>query len=533
MMIKKIFLSILLLLSIGISPILSNPVTTTHTTASLISSYDTITPGQSFDVLVQFDLDPGWHSYWKDPGDSGLATSIIWTLPEGFTASSIAWQKPEIISFGDLTNFGFHKKAYHLVTITAPSQLYNMNTVTLIADVSWLVCEEVCIPASTPLSLTLSIGDTPISSNASTLISSLRETVVDDSYHPSSIPSFSIYLNALLFAFLGGLLLNLMPCVFPVLSLKAIGFLETPASQLRRQGLLYTSGVLTSFGILSGLLILLQQSGAFIGWGFQLQNTYFLGFLILLFTAMGLLLLDLIQLPSALLTLTSRISSSGPKQRESALSHFVTGCLACIVATPCTAPFMAPAIGVALILPPSLSFSIFMMLGFGLAFPFLLLSFVPKSLSFLPKPGPWLVTFKKSMAIPLFLTAIWLGWVFQQQLSFVKPSDSFKTHIQELRQSKTPVFVDVTAAWCITCKVNEKTVLNTQKMRTFFKDHGIEFLVIDWTHHDPAVTEYLRSFQRQGVPLYVFYPPNKEPVILPQLFTTQQLIDTLHDLLYN
>lgn len=395
---------------------------------------------------------------------------------------------------------------------------------------------------------------------------------------------------ALLFAFLGGLILNLMPCVFPVISIKILGFVDSSQktnTQISAHGWAYTFGVLTSFLILSGLLVLLRSLGQSLGWGFQLQSPYFISFMVILFYLIALNLFGMFEVGENLVGIGAKIS-----REKSYAGSFFTGVLATLVATPCTAPFMGSALGFAITLPPTLSILIFLMLGFGMAFPYLILCYFPRWIRKLPKPGPWMATFKEILAFPMLLTVLWLLWVlsFQAQMEVVlyillfllaltfaiwslkkfkksivkwilflssllssgfllihnlsesspqgtqKQDEVWVPYSEEVlakyREEGTPVFVDFTAAWCITCQVNKRVVLNTDDIQLAFKNAGVILMKADWTNKDPVITKALESFDRNSVPLYVLYTKNKneKPFILPEILTKDIVLNNLKKL---
>ena len=331
------------------------------------------------------------------------------------------------------------------------------------------------------------------------------------------------------FAFLGGIFLNLMPCVLPVLSLKALSLAKQKNERpliVRLHGIAYTLGILASMLALSGTLIFLKKSGQYIGWGFQMQSPIFVGCMAVLMLLIGLMFSDVIQMPgSNWLVKTSSKSTKPWLQYESLAGSFMTGLVATLVATPCTAPFMATAIGVALAQSTFTALVIFMSLGLGIAAPYLALSFIPATLKWIPKPGMWMVTFKKILAVPMYLSSVWLIWVLVMQLNVSVPTAKpfSPTTLATLRAAHQPVLVDVTAAWCLTCQVNERLVLKTPDIQQLLKEKGITYLVADWTNQDKEITQYLQSLNREGVPLYVYYAPGKEPVILPQILTKSSL----------
>lgn len=411
---------------------------------------------------------------------------------------------------------------------------------------------------------------------------------------PAAAAEETSWALAVLFALLGGLLLNLMPCVFPVLSLKILGFVEhadAAQSTVRRQGWLYTAGVVTSFVALAGLLIALRAGGEQLGWGFQLQAPGFVAALVVLLFLLALSLGGLFEVG---LTLTS-IGGRGE------WGAFGTGVLATVVATPCTAPFMGPALGFALARPPVEALAVFAALGVGMALPYLVLSYAPWLLRKLPRPGAWMETFKQLMAFPLFATVLWLLDVFLQQtgaaaaasliaallgLAFAAwllgrlqrsgrqglgwlalvavaaapgvllahqavttlsaaagGGQSGDAHVDErwgewspaavaaLRGEGKAVFVNYTAAWCISCKVNEKLVFERDAVQAAFAEHGVTTLRADWTDRDDTIARELARHGREGVPLYLYYPPRKgaAPVVLPSVLTPDLVISALRD----
>jgi thiol:disulfide interchange protein DsbD len=395
--------------------------------------------------------------------------------------------------------------------------------------------------------------------------------------------------NALLLAFLGGVLLNLMPCVFPVLSMKALSLVklkDKEASIARVHGIAYTLGILATFTIIAAVLIALKTGGMQIGWGFQLQHPGVILFLAYLFFVLGLNLAGYFEIDFGLSNVGQTLSA-----RSGLGGSFFTGMLATLVATPCTAPFMGAAMGYALTQPSYIAISIFLALGFGLALPYLALSFIPAVRHVLPKPGAWMETLRQFLSFPMFLSSCWLIWILSQQVShmgqfaallgmvaiafsiwlwrrrpghiaghllylavivaslsfvastFVTMHPVEKEVLREIEQSKNwedysqaalqeylegddPVFVNMTAAWCITCKVNEKVALATESTQALFKTMNVHYLKGDWTNQNPEITAFLEEYGRSGVPLYVYYGPRLEkhgvrpaPVVLPQILT--------------
>ncbi len=384
---------------------------------------------------------------------------------------------------------------------------------------------------------------------------------------------------AALFALLGGLILNLMPCVFPILSLKAMSFAHGERREHQAQSLAYAIGVIVSFIVIAGVLIALQHGGKAIGWGFQLQHTGFVIVLSYLFALMALGLSGVTEIGARYMNLGQSLT-----YRDDLWGSFFTGVLAVVVASPCTAPFMGTALGFALTQSGPIALVVFATLGVGMALPMVLLSYSRTFHCLLPKPGAWMETTKEILALPLYLTVVWLLWVAGNQsgvdtmakvsagiiclgfgLSLYRGSINQRTaaaglifisivlavpgekgssnesrlepgqvawsknSMETLRSAGTPVFVDVTADWCITCLANEKAVLFTESITTAFQESGVVYMVADWTNYDPKIAEFVASHSRNGIPLYVMYPKDqrKAPKILPQILTNSSVLDAV------
>jgi len=401
-------------------------------------------------------------------------------------------------------------------------------------------------------------------------------------------PSPSI-IATLLSAILGGLILNLMPCVFPVLSLKALSIASSNHSAKKQQlhGWAYTAGVVGSFIIAAAVIIVAREAGSMLGWGFQLQQPIFVGFMAYLFLVMGLMLSGMFTLGGSLMGAGQNLTSGNGLR-----ASFFTGVLAALVASPCTAPFMATALGVALTQPIPIAILIFAALGFGMALPFILLSYMPALADKLPAPGPWMETLKQLLAFPLYATVVWLLWVFGNQTSgdgaallalggvmlsfaiwlfqqtshsggmklftralafssaliaillvtnaskFSAPKNSAvggehwqaysNASLQELRSQGKPVFVNLTADWCITCKVNERVALSSDSFFKAAERLGVTLVKGDWTNADAEISDLLEKHGRNGVPMYLMYPnSSSEPEILPQILTTGLVIEAM------
>lgn len=684
-------LYLLFLLLVPASGAFALPVQADNVEAELIAENQSF-KGGGYDNWVALRLrpDPGWHVYWQNPGDSGIPTSLKWTLPPEITAGPIEWPYPHRESLGELTNYGYSEETLHLV----PIRVKRGDRADLLVKATWLVCKDICIPGSAELKLSMPVseaapqpdtawkaafekaraqvpraapdwdvrysivqGDFSLSiegaqfprraeveffpipndlvahaaeqrvvidpSNGLRLSQRLSTyfveapadlrgvlvihegdtvkafqvdarpgdvAIVPASTHaelhpaPGRVPAArpeaapaSIPLM-LLFALLGGLILNLMPCVFPVLAMKALSVLESggaSAQANRAHALAYTAGVVGSFVVVAALLMALRSGGAGLGWGFQLQSPIFVFLLAGLLFAMGLSLSGVAHFGTSWMGAGQHLAA-----RPGLAGSFFTGVLAVVVASPCTAPFMAPALGFALAQPAYVSLLVFAVLGLGLALPFLLIGFAPRLATLLPRPGAWMETFKQLMAFPMYLTAVWLLWVlggltdrdgmavallglvlvalalwvwgrsrsgvgqgialallFGAALLALHPAlklqardtaaaearDGWEPYsdarFDALRAAGRSVFVDFTADWCLTCKVNERGALRSERVRETFRKHDVALLVGDWTRADPAITAVLDRYGRSGVPLYLASQDGAEPQVLPQVLT--------------
>jgi len=397
---------------------------------------------------------------------------------------------------------------------------------------------------------------------------------------PSPPTADMTLLLALGLAFLGGIILNAMPCVFPILSLKVLSFATGDPTEHRRHGLAYLAGVISSFLLIASVLIGLQGAGRWVGWGFQLQSTHFVIALAYCFALMGFSLSGMVLFGGRWMNLGAGLAAA-PGSKGS----FFTGVLAVVVASPCTAPFMGSALGYALTQPPQYALSVFAALGAGMAAPMVAISWSQAARRWLPKPGAWMETLKQIMAFPLYLTSVWLIWVAGKQsgvdtmaaaaaglvllalgLTLLRGGQTARfigigslicavllgsvrgdpvatdgqperdgvvrwsiEELNALRAQGKPVFVDVTADWCITCLANEQAVLFTDEMTAAFATAGVTYMVADWTNYDPLIGEFVRTHGRNGIPLYVLYSgtPGVAPLVLPQLLTTNMMLEAL------
>jgi thiol:disulfide interchange protein len=660
--------------------------------ASLIAESGEIAPGASVTVALEEDIAPGWHTYWSNPGEAGLPTEIKWALPPGWKASAIAWPYPKRLPVGPLMQYGYDGKVWLLTTITAPADAKAGDIVTLKADADWLVCQQVCIPEDTTLSLPLTVSASPAAPYATikeqfdsarekiptaspwpivfaagdnidlfVASSSLAKMSLKDAvFYPSaegavegmapqllssadggivlrltptkgakppkelagvleltstdgSVQAFDVHaapgvvpaaqfaesgsgdtglVAALLFALLGGLILNLMPCVLPILAMKALSIASSAhGDSARRDGFAYGIGAVLSFAALGLLLVALRAGGQAIGWGFQLQEPAAVAFFALLVFAVGLNL-------SGVFEFGNITAGDALTRRGGAAGSFFTGVLAVAVAAPCTAPFMAAALGYALTQSAVTALLVFIALGIGFALPFVLIGLSPALLKLSPKPGAWMLTFKQLLAFPMYGAAVWLVWVLAQEtnqtalvliltamvvLAFSAwvwtasrnasggwriagaafaligliaiAASLFALHDSEIppaaamahaetngipceaytaakvtqaRAQKRPVFIDATAAWCITCLVNEKVALSGTRIRDVFTAKHMAYFVADWTNRNPEITALLAAHGRSGVPLYLYYAPGAaDAVVLPQILTEDEVLKTI------
>lgn len=411
----------------------------------------------------------------------------------------------------------------------------------------------------------------------------------DSEIKNSAMPIATVFL----FALLGGVILNLMPCVFPILSLKVLSLAVRGDTSLREQrlhGLAYAAGVILAFLSLAVVLLTLQASGAAIGWGFHLQKPWFVGALVFLFFVMGLSMSGVVEFGTSIMGVGGQL-----QEKDGYSGSFFTGVLASVVASPCTAPFMGAALGFAFTQSMPVALTVFFALGFGMALPFLVLSFVPALARLMPRPGAWMLTFKQILAFPLYATVVWLLWVLGQQTSIdamalviaacvllafaawlyqyrhshagfwrhasmllillclaasfsvlrspllvartvsteVGSSENYEVYsaarLATLRAEGKPVFVNMTAAWCITCLVNERIALSTDEVTVAMAEKGIIYLKGDWTNNDPEITAVLKQYETSGVPLYLMFPADtlKPAEKLPQILTEGILIDAM------
>ena len=642
--VMKNLLATLLLLSF--TDLSAEAVDTGHAKASLVA--DTTQSDEFFYVGLKLDMDPGWHTYWKNPGDSGGPFSIMWSHQMDIIIEDVSWPAPEIIPYDPLITYGY--KDFVIFPFKVFKQT-DSELGLLSAELEFLICSDICIPESAELSIDLSqlnrsselldaVNELPNKVLPIGVQASLENIVIEFGYDKKPtkayffsetkdvvkyLPSHSLtevsqgtyaieitredknfsYLKgilviddqaylvesstqtpkhdslslwqALLFAFLGGIILNLMPCVFPVISLKVMSFLKLADSnprQIRIHALTFSGGVLFTFIAIALLLLGLKVTGELVGWGFQLQSPEIVGFLAIVMTMIGFILLTDININVGNLFLTQTVTQSNGLSNS-----FWTGALAVIVASPCTAPFMGAALGYAIIQPSVVSMIIFISLALGFALPYLILGWNPQLIAMLPKPGEWMEILKKFFAFPMFATSIWLLWVFEQQTAgndliillamcllasfgvwiFTQKSKiasvigglfviSAFLLIGNIEKSAAPsgealsewnsqteinlqsqnqaYLINFTAAWCITCQTNEKLVLGTKEIQAYLKNQNIQYIKADWTNRNNDIAAALETYERSGVPLYIFWKPGMpQAEILPAILRKKDILN--------
>jgi thiol:disulfide interchange protein DsbD len=667
-------------------------VTTPQVRAELVAhAPEGVAPGKPLWLGLKIEHQPHWHTYWKNPGDSGLPTTMEWQLPAGVTAGDIQWPTPKKLPIGPLMNFGYEGTLLLPVAVTVPAG-FQGETLDVKLNAEWLVCKDVCIPesgeftlrlpaqaataghaalfASTQAALPQAVAgatasatvqgqalvlkvaglpaawqgknlsffpetagviqnaaqvqgrwsgadwsvQVPLDPQRSASPQAMPALLVADgegaglavqvavsggwptaAAPPGALPALTLSPApappttslglALVLALFGGALLNLMPCVFPVLSLKVLGFAGHAHERrlLLAGGLAYTAGVVLSFVALAGLLLALRAGGEQLGWGFQLQQPAVVAVLAALFTLIGLNLAGVYELGSVLPS-----SWAAARARHPVIDSAVTGVLAVAVASPCTAPFMGASLGLAVTLPAVQALSVFAALGLGMALPYLAASAWPRVAQLMPRPGVWMLHFKTLMAFPMFATVVWLVWVLGQQvgidgaaallllllalafaawalgspglgplarrgfgtlalllmaaaLFWAAPalrqeavaSSTAKTdawqpwspeRVAQAQAEGRPVFVDFTAAWCVTCQFNKRSTLARAEVMSAFDERRVLLLRADWTRRDAAITAELTRLNRSGVPVYALYAPGAAgPQLLSEILSSDEV----------
>ena len=651
----------------------SSPVTSSRAVVTLVSDTDAVAPGTPYRIGLHFRLNPGWHTYWQNPGDAGVPTQLTLDLPPGTKAEPISWPTPSRISEGPVMTYGY--KGEFLLPVTITSSAHGGTAQSIHAHAEWLVCKQICIPEQGDFRLTLPEGTPGPSAQAALFAAHDQQTprpspwqaqitpdgslwvrgpelrpatvadawfipdnpglIQDDAIQPLSVRNDGFVLglklaqnapangsisgilsvrdrtghqtdvalraspgpalptdfpplaHVLVFAFLGGLILNLMPCVFPVLAIKAVALAQgAQRGEPRQHAAFYTAGILVTFAGLGSILLAARAAGTAAGWGFQFGSPVFVAAMAWLLFVVGLNLSGVFEIGVSLAG-----SGSALAKHRGRTGSFLTGILAVLVATPCTAPFMGVAIAAGLAAPPAVTIAVFLVMGFGLAVPYIVLSALPWTGRFAPRPGRWMEVLRQALAFPMYAGAAWLLWVVSQEggpsgvletaagfvllglaawtlgisqhaasrnrrygqsvaaaavllaaaiLSGVAVAPSgpttadardgtaepfSPTRLAALRSEGRAVFVNMTAAWCVTCLVNERVAISTERVQQAFAAHHVAYLKGDWTRQDPSISAFLREYGRDGVPLYVYYPPHEgKPVVLPQILTDNTVL---------
>jgi thiol:disulfide interchange protein len=669
---------ILLALLLAAMPVLhaQSAAKAQHLTVELVSRDSALVPGHNV-LGLDFNLEPGWHVYWSNAGDSGEPPDVKWTLPAGVYAGAILFPSPKRLPLGPLMDFGYEDAVLFPVPVRVANDAPR-GPARISAAVRWLVCREVCIPGKATLDLALPIANAaqpnaalaplfqatvgampvPLPADADanvtadkanfylTVTTGRRESSAeffprDQNQISNAAPQTLTpqpdgvriaikkdenlasnpatlkgvielsgnrnylliapvtvgmagspaqgaatggeLLRILCLAFFGGIILNLMPCVFPVLFIKGLGLLQAHGAhraRARKQGLVYALGILVSFWAIVAVLLALRAGGGLFGWGFQFQSPTFVAIITLLLFFFALSLAGMFEFG-----LSATSVGGGLAQKQGYSGSFWTGVLATVVATPCTAPFMGAAIGFALAQTAVVTFVIFTAIALGLAAPYVLLTIFPAWTRILPKPGAWMELLKQVASVPIFATVIWLVWLYVKLTGvdllpwllaglLLAAAAGFTLHrwmrsrvgdfaagvlvllaiaapiygqhlarvtkdpwqpwtaqaVTDAQAAGHPVFVDFTAAWCLSCQFNERTVLNSQEVRdTMASGHMVQ-LRADWTHYDPAITSSLAQLGRSGVPTYVVYAgkAGAPPDVLPEALTQSIVLDAIH-----
>jgi len=553
----------------------ATPVTVTFSSDAPANE---IKPGQTFNVTVNFTIEEGWHIYDSNQSTIGRPASIELILPDGFTHETPKWSPSALFEEAGIEYRGYEGTACVTVTVHAPQQIKPSAPAALVTRVTWLACKDSCIPGEASNSQVLLVGKTPTG------------TSTPGAQGATQTEARMGFLAYLAFAFIGGVLLNLMPCVLPVLAFKIMRFVkESKESRSRvfKLGLAYAAGTIATCMSLAAVVIIAQLLGSSIGWGFQFQQPLFVLALATLVTVMSLGMFGVFMVQVPVGQNISKLS-----QNDGYGGAFFTGVLATVLSTPCTAPFLGTAVGFAFAESWWVILLIFFTVGLGLAAPYLVLTSNPGWMKYIPKPGAWMEHVKEAMAFSLMGSVIWLLYIIGQQTgtsgllatlifllaaafsswlvgrfaaletrkvrktlvwtaalgipatllfwqvlpafsstTTVKPSENVYSQAavdKALKEGKI-VFVDFTAAWCLTCQVNEKGVLSEEDVLKAMAYHDVIVLKADWTNGDPEITKALQKHQRSGVPMYLVYSPHRTdaPVILPEILTKSAVLEAL------
>lgn len=493
----------------------------------LVSAFNAVNPNQNIEFLIRFNMKNGWHIFAQNPGEIGMPTQVEWQLPRGYDVLETSWSKDKPFENEGIIQYGYGDTAYYKTTIRPHPEI--LNKAPMKTKIKWLACKEECVPGHAEFEFTLPLThqDLVPTPQWNTEFAAAQRWFFPENGQP-------VYWGAVLvMAFLGGLILNFMPCILPILTIKAISLAQSSFDRRknRLEALFYTIGVIFSFLTVATILLILRLNGEYVGWGFQLQSPVFVGIMIVIFVIIALMLLDVVTIRNPLANAAGRMSF-----KNHLISSFMTGFLAVLIASPCTAPFMGIAIGYTLTAPVAAYYPVFLALGLGYALPFALIHLHPQAIhKILPRPGKWMDTLKKIFAVPVILTCIWLGWVLYAQLA--QPAETSgkldwqpyrKEAVEQLVRERKPVFIDFTAKWCLTCLLNKKSSLQSDEFERLVKQRGLNLYTADWTNNDEYIAQALAEYGRNSIPLYVYYDGKSDDyLILPQLLTPQILEDYL------
>lgn len=466
----------------------------------------------NFEILAKLKMHDGWRIYSSEKQDFGTPTQIE-IYPDVTWAEKTIFSTPKKFIYDDIIEVSGYDDVAYIKAAFVPRKGENYKI-----KISWMACSESCEDESAEFDLSLAENETEKLWNEE--LSAAQKTFENTETQKTSVTFFYV----VIFAFIAGIILNFMPCIFPILSIKAIYMAQNKKRYKRRNylgALLYFLGVLSSFLAIASALYILRKNGEIIGWGFQLQSPWFVGFMLFLFVIVFLMFLDVITIPQ------------GQFSKFAESNSFLTGFFAVLIASPCSGPFMGMAIGYALLQPSYLYYPIFVSLAAGYAMPFCLIDMYPRLIArFLPRSGRWMITLKRILSVPVFFTILWLGWILVAQLNMNKMQTSAwlpysEESLHAAQENNRPVFINFTARWCLTCLLNQKSTLSTKKFADFVEKNDVLLLVADWTNKDKEIFDALEKYQRSSVPLYVYYKADGEYVILPQILTPDTAINKM------
>ena len=509
-----------------------------HVSLELISSVNSIPKENNLHLGLYFKLDPGWKIYWKYPGKAGYPPDIDWVKSKNIKDLEILWPKPEEFEILGMESLGYSKEVILPIKL-----IIENNNEKLLAnfDVDYLTCKKICIPFNDNLILNIPTGDGQVSEYGK---------VINQYIDKSNYLNYSSLLNPdsillfLFIAFVGGVILNFMPCVFPVLSLKIYNVLSQQQQNInnktiKRNFLATILGIIFSFFVLSLITVLLKSLGHSLGWGFQFQSPIFLSFMILILILFSLNLIDVfsIDIPFFFKKFLNKVINFNKKNSEF-FQNFLLGSFITILSTPCSAPFIGTALGFAFVSSNQVIFLIFFCISLGLSSPYIILATKPQILSFLPKPGLWMKKFKYFLSFLLILTAIWLASVLLIQINVINNDSknnnwlNFDTiKLKELVNENNIVFVDITADWCMTCFYNKKTVLDRKKVKNIFEKYDVKKMRGNLTKPNKEINKYINSYGRFGIPANVIYSPSApQGILLSEVLTVRNLLSTFESI---